>query len=264
MIFSASRNHTSHSELELPELVCKALALAHPISDNVALFPEVNTDVLAHLLLILCFAQEWIKESNSQEVREYHNVQYVTWITHRKRLLWNVRSACEAMFIWLHVGTYVQKLKMKVLDILYSWKICDFHNLAKFAKFLFSEMFRLNHARMILNKIVKFCLQRPWKFLPQNFPPIWYTVAFERSVRNATTHHHNNSLGTFATYLYIDIIDTISKACSLYKQLHVCTWVSPFLDEFLHNSFLCEIVQKNWERPCRYLYLTALEGLGTL
>ena len=75
MIFSASRNLTSHSELELPELVCKALALAYPISDNVALSPEVNTDVLAQLLLILCFAQEWIKESNSHEVREY---QYCT------------------------------------------------------------------------------------------------------------------------------------------------------------------------------------------
>jgi len=71
MIFSASRNLKSHSELELPELVCKALALAYPISDNVALSPEVNTDVLAHLLLILCFAQEWVKESNSHEVRVY-------------------------------------------------------------------------------------------------------------------------------------------------------------------------------------------------
>ena len=37
------------------------------------------------------------------------------------------------------------------------------------------------------------------KFIPQNFPAIQYTVAFEGSVRKATIHRHNN-LVTFTTF----------------------------------------------------------------
>lgn len=71
MIFSASKNLTSQSEPAVPELVCKALALAFPISKDVALSPEVNTDIWTYLLLILCFAQEWIKGLPNDTVRGF-------------------------------------------------------------------------------------------------------------------------------------------------------------------------------------------------
>lgn len=78
MIFSASKNLTSQSEPALPELVCKALALAFPISKDVALSPEVNTDVWTYLLLILCFAQEWIKVLPCDTVRGFIVKFYLT------------------------------------------------------------------------------------------------------------------------------------------------------------------------------------------
>ena len=68
-IFCSSKNLISQSEHTIPELVYKALVLAFPVSNGVALNPEVNMDVLAQLLLILCFAWEWIKELPSDTVR---------------------------------------------------------------------------------------------------------------------------------------------------------------------------------------------------
>ena len=68
-IFCASRKLTNQSDLAVPELVRKALALAFPISNDVALGAEGNVDVLAHLLLILCLAHEWIKGSADHTVR---------------------------------------------------------------------------------------------------------------------------------------------------------------------------------------------------
>lgn len=70
MSFCASRKLTEQSDLAVPELVCKALALAFPIANDVGVCSEVNVDVLTHLLLILSFAQEWIKGSSGLTVRE--------------------------------------------------------------------------------------------------------------------------------------------------------------------------------------------------
>lgn len=70
-IFCTSKNLIRQSEHTLPELVYKALVLAFPISKGVALSPEVNADVLAQLLLILCLALEWIKGLPSDTVRGF-------------------------------------------------------------------------------------------------------------------------------------------------------------------------------------------------